>query len=457
MSVSEEQAESRFDVEFREWPGFAYVLEARQKISEHADVLDTLEQHQADIRLRIDAAFDLVDTFRRSAGAAVPVDRLADVLTYLAQMRDNIQATIDTPTSAEQNATAIFEASANVLWSLRPHVPPEVTREAEALLASARTQAVSAVHGVRVSAGHARKDIESGVTDVLDRLEAHKQSLETALREAIEGMNTLAAEARTRMEGSLSTTVTNAQAELERMRQTGEQLAAQLDQTYRETVDQLKQDIGTASQERDGMVTKFDETYKQWSEALSKWQEELATAANTAREKLETTQAWADGIRGDIQIAALASGFAAKEKHHKERALWALISAAAFGAVAFTTAGVAFSIWYRIRPDASPSEIARDIALRLVLAAIPLTAATFAARVYRTHSHLATVYGERAAAATAFEGFAARAREDDIADQLLVALAQLVFAGRDTGHHTEEQIVPSAALSGLATRFLSGK
>lgn len=443
------------ELEFQSWPGFAAARKADEILTEHPEILESLESHQPELRLRIFATLDLVETFRGSPAAAVTTPRFQDVTISLQHLAERLRDASENPANAHQQASAILEHCSSVLWTLRPHVLPEAAAESESILASARKQAVAAVHGVKVSAGKARKEVERGAADTLGQLEKTKEALETAMREAIQVMNQEAADARARMEGSLNTAATNALAELERLRTTGETIATTLDDTYRETVSQLEQSIAETGQHCDRLVSQLNETYDHWGDAVQSWSAESAAAANHVRTELEQTQAWADGIRGDIQIAALASGFSTKETHHRTRAKWALWVAGALGAIAFAAAALAFSIWYRIDPTASGSEIARDVALRSVVSAIPLTAAAFAARVYRTHSHLATVYGERAAASTAFEGFASRARDEAIADQLLVALAQLVFAGRDTGHHTDEQIVPTSALSSIASTLVT--
>ena len=138
------------------------------------------------------------------------------------------------------------------------------------------------------------------------------------------------------------------------------------------------------------------------------------------------------------------------EKQYRRRSFWALFVAATFAVGAIVVALVLFGSAWDIPEEATNAEIARHVGSRLSAISLPLLVSVFAARIYRTNSHLEAVNNERAQAAIAFEGFAARASGDNTRDAMLVVLAQLVFAGRDTGHHADEALTLPSGTSDWA-------
>lgn len=453
-----ESTESRWDVELATWGGFATADEVSTLLSS-AEFLEgsaALEQSEPALLERVSGAVDLVQRLRVSPSSLVPTSALGPAANALQGLRDNLVAARDQPENAANYARQVLAHADALITNLSALVAPESIAELASILQSVRETAQSAIRGVRTSAGKAMNDIKASAEGVGADLDKHRQTLEVASRESVETMNREAAEARSRMEAGLDATRVNGEAEISTLRETAEQVKARIDQDYESARQRFDEDTQRVAELRESCSRELESAYETWGGNLQAWADEHMAAANRAREALEEVREWADGVVGGVQIAALAEGFHLKEVDHRKRAGVALRNASLLAAAGFLSAIVAFWLFYKIKTDASASEVARDVALRIALAIVPLTAAVFAARVYRTHSHLATVYGERAAAAKAFEGFAKRASNPDVADQLLVALAQLVFAGRDTGHHSEEQILPvsaaSAAFGGLLPR-----
>ena len=439
------------------WNGFSIAGEIRAFLTDN-EYVDRIEDARAGVTGRLRAVLDLVEMFRQAAAVLVPESilttaegNLTQVMRFLTRAKTG---TAEQLAPSLQNATAQME---NAIQTLRPYVQASPGPEVDRLLEDTRSTAQSTIHGIKTSAGKAISDLRTSTDDVLGLLENHRAELETAVREAVNRMTDEAAEARVRMETALEASRTNAEAQIEQLRQTAVDMQGRSNQEYQKVMDQFAEDVSQLEAVKQELAAQLQAVYSDWARSVETWAAENRDAANSARESLEAVKEWADEIRGDIQIAALAAGFHEKEVDHRKRALIALISAGVLAVLGFAVAFGGFWIYYTIKPDASSSEVARDIALRILLTVLPLTAAGFAARVYRTHSHLATVYGERAAAAKAFEGFAHRASDDAVRDQLLVALAQLVFAGRDTGHHSDETLMPSTIASAALAQVMPKK
>jgi hypothetical protein len=217
----------------------------------------------------------------------------------------------------------------------------------------------------------------------------------------------------------------------------------------------LDSEVKAAVDQRQVLEAANTAATQEWSAWASEIRATTTDQIETQEGKLAKVVEWAEAIKGDIQIAALAAGFREAETEYRRRSVLALKWAGCLAGLTIVVALLFFSPLWDVPDNASSAKIAQHVALRLSAISLPLVVALFAARIYRTNSHLEAVNKERAQAAVAFEGFAARASGDAARDAMLVVLAQLVFAGRDTGHHADEAITLPAGTADVVKGLLS--
>jgi hypothetical protein len=356
---------------------------------------------------------------------------LQSVFQYLPQVESN-------PSYAQR-----VEAQTNAgLIQLIPVLGVVQEKDYTAVVEKVREEARGAIHGLRTSAGKLDSDFAALAEQLKSANEEQRAAVEEAWSTTRESLVQESATMRERSEASVTEARTNAEAHFLAMRTEVDAIRERADAAYKAALEKFEVEKKAVEESREQLQESFDEQVTAWSEAVVNARQFIEAEIEGGKSRLDEVVEWADSVRGDIQIAALAAGFAEARRRYQVRSWIALGVALTFTLATVVLSIVFFSSLWNVDPDATNSELVRQVGLRVGAVALPLAAAVFAARVYRTNSHLEAVNSERAQASKAFEGFAARSTTEESKDAMLVILAQLVFAGRDTGHHTEEQIMP---------------
>src|SRR6266498_3228401 len=193
---------------------------------------------------------------------------------------------------------------------------------------------------------------------------------------------------RQRIETVVSEARTNADAHLAAMRTEVDEVKTRADDAYRETLASFEKDRGIVEAARTQLQDAHEEILQSWAEGVQEARSLIEGDVDGLKSRLQETVEWAEDIKGDIQIAALASGFQDAQKRYGSRAKWALVLASVLAAAAVAVAVGLFTKMWDIPTSASNAEIAKHVGLRLAVISLPLFAAVFAARIYRTNSHL---------------------------------------------------------------------
>lgn len=430
--------ESRYGNELLSWPGFAAVESIRSTFSDNPDIGPTLEQQLPGVTGRITYLLDMVDLVRDAPPHTIPVQALNNALSNLQWLSQYVPQVQSSPSYVPQ-----VEAHANAaLTVLIPILGAIQEKDYSKVVEAVREEARSAIHGLRTSAGKLDSDFAALGEQLNSAYEEQRASLQEAWNSARESLIQESAAMRERTEASVTEARTNAETHFQAMRTEVDAIRKRADEAYKGALERFEAEKDAVEASRAQLQESFNEQLTTWSEAVINARQVIEVDIEAGKNRLDDVVEWADSVRGDIQIAALAAGFDEARRNYQVRARIFLGVALAFTLATVLLSIIFFSTLWNVDPDVTNSELVRQVGLRISAIALPLAAAVFAARVYRTNSHLEAVNSERAQASKAFEGFAARATTEESKDAMLVILAQLVFAGRDTGHHAEEQIMP---------------
>ena len=429
--------ESRYGNELMSWPGFASVESIRNTLSDQ-DIGAGLEQQLPGVTGRLTYLLDMVSLVREVPPHTMPVEALTNIGNHLQSIVQYLPQVPSNPSYAQQ-----VEAQTNAaLIYLIPVLGSVQEKDYTTVIESVREEARGAMHGLRTSAGRLDSDLATLAEQLKSAHDEHRTTLAESSATTRETLVQEAASMRERTEASVTEARTNAEAHFQAMRTEVDAIRERADAAYKTALEKFEVEKSAAEESREQLQESFEGQVTAWSEAVVNARQLIETEIESGKSRLDEVVDWADSVRGDIQIAALAAGFAEARRRYQVRA-WIALGVALLFTLATVVLSIAFfSTLWNVDPAATNSELVRQVGLRIGAIALPLAAAVFAARIYRTNSHLEAVNSERAQAAKAFEGFAARAATEESKDAMLVILAQLVFAGRDTGHHTEEQIMP---------------
>ncbi|MGH2765509.1 MAG: hypothetical protein ACRDKA_06320 [Actinomycetota bacterium] len=423
--------------QLKNWRGILLARELAEFLSDQSDVVESLSEHLPGVSARLHHISDLLGELSRIPPHTVPLQFVQPLETSLESLLAHLRASEADPTT---NAGNVQTYSDQLLGQMIPLQAVFTDRDAAETIARVRSDAQSVIHGVRTSAGRTNAKFDEIAAELRNSHEEVAQELQTQWEQFRQSLAAETAEMRTRAEGSVSEARTNAEAQLTAMRNEVAQIKQRADEAYRTTQQAFEDDRAAINTARQELERQHQESIRMWIEGVQEARDQISENVEGLRSQLQDAVTWAQEVKGDIQIAALAAGFRQTERRYRNRSRWALGIAAFSGIVTVIFSWALFSELWDVPTSAGNAEIVRHVGLRIAAISLPLFFALFAARIYRTYSHLEAVNGERAQAATAFEGFAQRASNDQARDAMLVVLAQLVFSGRDTGHHADEQI-----------------
>lgn len=430
--------ESRYANELVAWPGFEAERKIRELLANNPELVHDLDNRLPGLQGRLAHLLDSLSDLRSVPPHALPTQALESSLGHM----QSLVANLETSATNLDYAQHVEASCTSALVTLIPVQGIVGERDVTRVVEEFRSAAQTAIRGVRTSAGKLAARLEETEKDLRDQHNEIKSRLQSELGETNTQLVEEAAQMRLRQETSLTEARTNADAHMVAIRTEVDGIRQRADDAYRETMAAFEAGKQQALLSRDELVASFESQIQTWAEAVTSTRAAIEADVESLKGQLELVVNWADEIRGDIQIAALAAGFDESKKRYAKRSLWALIAASVIAGITIVLTLILFSTLWEVADSASNAEIAKHIGFRIGAISLPFVAALFAARIYRTFSHLEAVNGERAQAAKAFEGFAQRASGDDSRDAMLVILAQLVFSGRDTGHHSDENIFP---------------
>ncbi|MGH2711538.1 MAG: hypothetical protein ACRDH9_10095 [Actinomycetota bacterium] len=438
--------------QLKNWRGIQLAKELAEFLSDKSDVVESLNEHLPGVSARLKHISDLLVELSRIPPHTVPLPFIQPLETSLDSLLANLRAS-----EADQatNAGNVQTYSDQLLGQLIPLQAVLADRDAAETIERVRSDAQSVIHGVRTSAGRTNAKLEEIAAELRSSHDTVADELRTQWDQFRQSLASETADMRARAEGSVSESKTNAEAQLTAMRNEVTQIKERADEAYRTAKEAFEDDRAAANTARHELDQQHHESLRTWLQGVEEAREQISEEVEGLKDQLQDAVVWAQEVKGDIQIAVLAAGFRQTERRYRNRSRWALIFAALFGITTVVFSWALFSQLWDVPGSASNAEIARHVGLRIAAISLPLFFAFFVARIYRTYSHLEAVNGERAQAATAFEGFAQRASNDQSRDAMLVVLAQLVFAGRDTGHHADERIGSPVNLDELV-RMLKG-